>query len=45
MQIHSKIMDKLELKINTKNELSVYIMIIQITKVKYKSIFFLVKSI
>ena len=35
MQIHSKIMDKLELKINTKDELSIYIMI-QITIVKYK---------
>ena len=40
MQIYSKIMDQLELKINSKDELSVYIMIIQITIVKYKSIFF-----
>ena len=36
MQIYYKIMTKLELKINTKDELSVYIIMIQITIVKYK---------
>ena len=36
MQIYSKIIDKLELKINTKDKLSGYIMMIQITIVKYK---------
>ena len=40
MHIRSKIMDNLELKINTKDELSGYIMMIQITIVKYKLRFF-----
>ena len=40
MQISSKIMDNLELKINTKDEQNDYIIMIQITIVKYKSIIF-----
>ena len=36
MQIYYKIITKLELKINTKDRLCVYIIMIQITLVKYK---------